>query len=81
MHTGVDVRRAGHNLDRVAVFPAVHLADLQMRPLHRFTGEHFTHDHAADFLPKIDQLFHFKSASEQLLFQFFSGNIDIHIFL
>ena len=81
MHARVDIRRAGHDLDRVAVGTAVHLADLQVCAFHRFAGEYLTHDHAADLLPQVDQLFHFKTAAEQLFSQFFRRNINIHIFL
>ena len=44
MHARVYIRRAGHDLDRVAVFPAVDLADLQVCPFHRLAAEHLTDD-------------------------------------
>ena len=80
MHTGIYVRRARHDLDGIAEGAAVHLADEQVRSLHRVAGKHFSHNHAADFLSEINQFLHFEAAAKQLVLQFLRGDVDIHIF-
>ena len=81
MHAFIDIRCAGHDLDRVPVRSAINLADHQMGSFHLLTGKNLTDDHAADFRSQVGQFLHFKSAAEQLFFQLLRRQIDIHIFL
>ena len=79
VHPGVDVGGAGGNLNVVAVIAAVHLADMQVGALLGHTlGDNADHN-PGNFGGEVNQFLDLKAAVKQFLFQFFGGNVNIHI--
>ncbi len=81
MHAGINIGRAGDDLDVMAIFAAIHLADEQMRALHRCAFRYLAHHHAPDAGGKVDELLHLKAAVKEPCLQLLGGNIDVHILL
>src|SRR5699024_288199 len=79
VHADIDVRRAGRDLDIVAVAAAVHLADVQVGALLGDGLGHDADDNLADFGPEVDAFLDLEPAGEELFFKLLRGYIDIDV--
>ena len=70
----------GADADIVAVVAAVHHTLGQVGALLLFHLHDLADDHLADACIQRDQFFHFKTAGEELFFQFLRGDVDVYIF-
>ena len=81
MHTGIDVGGTGGNLDIVAIFAAIHLADVQMGALLRDTLGHNTDNYLGNLAAEVDELLDLKATAKELVLKLLCGHVNINILL